>query len=325
MRLESSFMTIQAEILTQIEQYNTIIIHRHQRPDPDAFGSQLGLKALLQAAYPDKNICAVGKEVPGLAWIGGMDKIEDKVYNHALVIVTDTANAPRIDDLRYDTGQVVIKIDHHPNDEPYGDWQWVSAGESATSTMIYQFYEALRDRLTMTDEVARYLYTGIVGDTGRFNYGLNPETMRVVGELLRYDFDYTAIHQRMETISANAAKLAGYVLQNVTVLPSGFAYMVLSRELIAQFDLQEAGTAFVVPLPAKIDTVKAWAIFEQQDEGNYRVRLRSRSITINQIAKQFEGGGHPLASGAWAQDERDVTRLIDMVDHALQATQNEEA
>ncbi len=47
-------MTIQEEILEQIKRYDTIIIHRHQRPDPDAFGSQLGLKALLQASFPEK-------------------------------------------------------------------------------------------------------------------------------------------------------------------------------------------------------------------------------------------------------------------------------
>ncbi|HEY4399766.1 MAG TPA: bifunctional oligoribonuclease/PAP phosphatase NrnA [Lactobacillaceae bacterium] len=314
-------MTIQQDILAEIKQYETIIIHRHQRPDPDAFGSQLGLKAILSASFPDKKIYAVGKNVPGLAWIGEMDVIEDKVYRDALVIVTDTANSPRVDDLRYDTGRELIKIDHHPNDEPYGDWFWVEAGQSATSTMIYQFYEQLADELTLTKEAARLLYIGIAGDTGRFNYGLNTETMRVVGELLKMDVDYPTIHQRMDTISQNAAKLAGYVLQNVTVLDSGFAYFILTNEMIEAAELGEAGTAFVVPLPAKIDRVKAWAIFEQQDEGNYRVRLRSRSIVINTIAKQFEGGGHPLASGAWAQNERDVTRLIETVDAALQAAE----
>lgn len=314
-------MTIQEEILEQIRRYDTIIIHRHQRPDPDAFGSQLGLKALLQASFPEKKIYAVGKAVPGLSWISEsetfMDAVPNGAYHKALVIVTDTANAPRVDDQRWPEGQAVIKIDHHPNDDPFGDWQWVQEGQSATSTMIYEFYEALRPQLTMTAEAARLLYIGIIGDTGRFMYSNDSETFRVVSELFKYDFDYAKIHYNMTTISENAAKLSGYILQNVTILPSGFAYVILTRELIKQFNLGEAGTSFAVSLPSKIDTVKAWAIFEEQDEGNYRVRLRSRSIVINKIANRFEGGGHPMASGAWAQSREDIERLIQAVETAL--------
>ena len=61
--------TIEVQLFEQIKRYDTIIIHRHQRPDPDAFGSQLGLKAILEASFPEKRIYAVGKAVPGLAWM----------------------------------------------------------------------------------------------------------------------------------------------------------------------------------------------------------------------------------------------------------------
>lgn len=44
------------EIQEQIQQYDTIIIHRHVRPDPDALGSQFGLKEYLIAKYPTKNV-----------------------------------------------------------------------------------------------------------------------------------------------------------------------------------------------------------------------------------------------------------------------------
>ena len=85
-------------ILEQIKKYNKIIIHRHQRPDPDAIGSQVGLAEILKASFPYKQVYVVGKHIPGFDWIGTMDEIESDVYDDALVIVTDTANAPRIDD-----------------------------------------------------------------------------------------------------------------------------------------------------------------------------------------------------------------------------------
>ena len=41
-------MTVFQAILEKIRAYDTIIIHRHQRPDPDAIGSQVGLKEILK-------------------------------------------------------------------------------------------------------------------------------------------------------------------------------------------------------------------------------------------------------------------------------------
>ena len=125
-------------ILEQIKKYNKIIIHRHQRPDPDAIGSQVGLAEILKASFPYKQVYVVGKHIPGFDWIGTMDEIESDVYDDALVIVTDTANAPRIDDRRFNNGDELIKIDHHPNDEPYGDLMWVRDDASSCSEMIYE-------------------------------------------------------------------------------------------------------------------------------------------------------------------------------------------
>ena len=93
-----------SQILEQIKKYNKIIIHRHQRPDPDAIGSQVGLGEILKASFPYKQVYLVGKHIPGFDWIGTMDDIDGETFNDALVIVTDTANAPRIDDRRFNNG-----------------------------------------------------------------------------------------------------------------------------------------------------------------------------------------------------------------------------
>ncbi|MFL6554820.1 MAG: DHH family phosphoesterase, partial [Bacillus sp. (in: firmicutes)] len=100
------------QILAEIEQFETIIIHRHVRPDPDAYGSQGGLAAILQESFPDKKIYAVGQEEPTLYYMRRLDVIKDEVYKGALVIVCDTANAERICDKRYSLGDKLIKIDH---------------------------------------------------------------------------------------------------------------------------------------------------------------------------------------------------------------------
>ena len=129
-------MEICHQILEKIKAYDTIIIHRHMKPDPDALGSQMGLKYLLEKHFPDKHIKAVGFNEPTLTWLAKMDTVEDSDYQGALVIVCDTANTARIDDKRYDKGDYLIKIDHHPNNDQYGDLAWVDTNSSSASEMI---------------------------------------------------------------------------------------------------------------------------------------------------------------------------------------------
>ena len=65
------------------------------------------------------------------------------------MIVTDTANRPRVDDERYTKGKYLIKIDHHPNDDVYGDICWVNTQASSCSEIIYDFYAACQAELTL--------------------------------------------------------------------------------------------------------------------------------------------------------------------------------
>lgn len=310
-------MTAQTAILAQIKAADTIIIHRHQRPDPDAFGSQFGLAELIKTSFPEKQVHVVGKQVPSMTWMGEMEQIPDSLYDDALVIVTDTANSPRVDDRRFDYGKVLVKIDHHPNDEPYGDYTWVIEGASSTSAMIFAFYKEFEDELTLSDAGASYLYAGIVGDTGRFLYATKSETMQVVADLMKFDFDWFKINQQMDTISVEAARASGYVYNNMVTTDNGFNYIILTNEVVENFNLGDFGTAFIVPLLGKINTVKAWAVFEQQDDGFFRVRLRSRNTVINEIAKRHGGSGHKFASGAFAKDIDEVHEIIREADETL--------
>jgi phosphoesterase RecJ-like protein len=305
-------MTITEEILQMIKQYDRIIIHRHMRPDPDALGSQCGLAEILRGSFPEKDVYQVGGPVEGLAFLAEMDEISDDLYNGALVIVTDTANAPRISDDRYRFGDKLIKIDHHPNDDPYGDLLWVNTQASSCSEMIADF--AFAENLTVTENAARLLYGGIVGDTGRFLYpATTSHTLQVAAKLLDFGFDATRLNREIDQISLDVAKLSGYLYQNLQIDENGAGYVFLDQAILNKYGIKDSDT---VPLPGTIDAVLAWAIFVEQPEGYYRVRLRSKGPVINELAKRYHGGGHPLASGANAKDQamcQDIYREIQVL------------
>lgn len=87
--------TYAKDVLELIESHDEIVILRHQKPDPDAYGAQLGLRAYLQNKYPDKSIKALGSGEPSLEFLGEMDRVS--TIERPLVIVVDTGNKERID------------------------------------------------------------------------------------------------------------------------------------------------------------------------------------------------------------------------------------
>ncbi|ASR41104.1 DHH family phosphoesterase [Ligilactobacillus agilis] len=308
-------MAIETDILAQIKKYDTIIIHRHQRPDPDAYGSQVGLAEIIRASFPKKKVYQVGEMVSRFDWLVSQDEIEDSVYNDALVIVTDTANRPRVDDERYTKGKYLIKIDHHPNDDVYGDICWVNTQASSCSEIIYDFYAACQAELTLPASAARVLYAGIVGDTGRFMYdATTPHTLRVAAALVETGIDAAQLNRKLDSISEPLARLSAYVLENMVVTKHKAAYVILTREIMAKYNLSDGGTAPVVPLLGKLEEVVCWTVLVEQENHSYRLRIRSKGPVINELAKEYHGGGHPLASGAMLKDASAIETYVEKLD-----------
>ena len=306
-------MTTQEAILAMIKEYETIIIHRHMRPDPDALGSQVGLAEILRTSFPEKNIYQVGGPVEGLEFLAEMQEIPDEMYKGALVIVTDTANAPRVSDERFSLGDKLIKIDHHPNDDVYGDLVWLNTNASSCSEIITDFWLQF-DELKMNDEAARLLYAGIIGDTGRFLYpATTAHTLEIASKLMTFNFDSAELNRQIDQVPWKVARLSGYVYQNLEVDDNGAARIVLTSELLEEFDIKDSETAGIVSKPGGIEEVLAWGVFVQQPEGYYRVRLRSKGPVINELAKQHHGGGHPLASGANAADLAEAQAIYEEI------------
>lgn len=299
------------DIYQKITEHQTIIIHRHVRPDPDALGSQNGLADLIKNQFPDKTVRVVGEDVSSLSYLGTMDNVPTELYTDALVIVVDTANRPRVDDKRYQKGAFLIKIDHHPDEDVYGNISLVNTEVSSSSEIIADLSFYLDEKLPMTAVAARVLYAGIVGDTGRFLYpATTSKTMAIVSKLMTYDFSASEIGQLMNTNTKKVANLSGYVLQNIEIDDLGIGRVIITQEILDQFEATDEDTAPIVSLPGTIEGVLCWGIFVQQTHGGYRCRLRSKGPVINEVAKRHGGGGHPLASGANAKDLNEIEDII---------------
>lgn len=300
------------QIIDTIEKYDKIIIHRHVRPDPDAYGSQFGVVELLRQNYPNKKILAAGEHDPSLTFMRTPDVVTDADFEGALVIVTDTANTERVDDQRYTNGNFVIKIDHHPNDDAYGDLLWVNTEASSCSEMIYELFEEgkVYKNWTLTDEGARVLFAGIVGDTGRFLFpSATLKTFETAGHLIQYNFDRNQVYDGMYEMERKLLNLQGYIYQYFEMDDNGAAHIRITKDVLQQFDVTPSETSLLVGSLGNVMGICAWVIFIEEGD-SIRVRLRSKGPIINKLAKKYNGGGHPLASGATANNWSEADKVV---------------
>jgi len=300
---------MKTEIINMIRQFDTIIIHRHVRPDPDAYGSQCGLAEIIKSSFPQKQVFVVGENEQSLTFLREMDNIPDELYQDALAIICDTANKERICDNRYMLAKTIIKIDHHPNEDPYGDLLWVDTTASSTSEMIYELYLYGKDtELVLTDEAARYIFAGIVGDTGRFLFpSTNSRTFTYAGELIKYNFSFPDLYEGLYTRKEKVTRLSGYVLQNYNISKNGVASMIVTKDVLDRYGVNATEAAQLVSILGDIEGIVCWAFFVEEAD-QIRVRLRSKGPIINKVAQKYKGGGHPLAAGAsiYSWDEVDL-------------------
>jgi len=301
------------QIIDTIEKYDKIILHRHVRPDPDAYGSQIGLKELIAFNYPSKKVLATGTHDDTLSFLAHPDIVSDEDFQDALIIVTDTANTERIDDARYKLGRFLIKIDHHPNDDAYGDLLWVNTDASSVSEMICELFIEAKEykKWKMDASIARLLFAGIVGDTGRFMFqSTTQQTMDFAGSLLTYGFDSTALFNGMYEVDRNLLQLKGYVYANFEMDETGVGHVKLTKEILQKYQVDQSGASLLVSALADVKGMRCWVFFIE-DSSEIRVRLRSKGPVINEIAKKYGGGGHPLASGAAVKTWEEADLVIE--------------
>ena len=307
-------------VLDKIKAYNTIIIFRHFRPDGDAVGSTKGFAEILRASFPEKKVYLQNADFSDyLAFLGGEDQpLPDEVYAEALGVVLDTATEDRISNKRYTLCKELIKIDHHIPVKQYGVLQWVEEERSSTCEMVAAFYQAFQDELVLTKEAATYIYTGMVTDSGRFRFrDVSGETMRLAGMLLDKGVDVDTVYANLYMKEFDTFKFEAYVHKKMKITKNGVAYVVVTKAMKKKFKLSNEQASACVSCMDSIKNSLVWAAFIQNDDGSIRVRLRSRFVTVNELAEKYNGGGHACACGATVYSKKQMNDLIEDADTLL--------
>lgn len=310
------------EILNKIKEFDTIIIHRHKRPDGDCIGSQFGLKYFIEDNFPEKKVYAVGDQVPEyLSFIGLSDVVEDHIYDNALTIVVDTSVKDRICDDRYLNGKYCIKIDHHDDSDEFGDIQYVNEKAPACCEIITLMFN--KWGLPICQKAALALFTGIVTDTGRFQFrGVGSTTFNAAGILTDTGIDTSYIYTKLNLKDINSIRLESYLYKHMKITKNGVVYMHFTKRIMKKFKVTQDEAAALVSCMSSFRHHPFWITFVDYPE-NIRVRLRSRTIEINEIGRKYRGGGHLMACGATVYNKKEMKALLKDADSLLERAKNE--
>ena len=310
---------IMQTILQKIKEYDRIMLFRHVRNDGDCVGATKGLKAIIKLTWPEKEVYLIDTDTAAyLEFMGPEDEpVAEELYTDALGIVLDTASEARISNKNYALCKELIKIDHHIPLENFGDYIWVEEERSSCCEMIVAFYEAFRDELKIDSEAATYLYTGMVTDSGRFKYsGVSGDTMRAAGTLLDVGVDTDTLFARLYLEAFEYLKFKAEIYRRMKVTENGVAYIYVDKAMQEEFNLTLEQASACVGTLDSIRGCISWMVFIDtgDEKGSIRVRLRSRFVTINQIAEKYHGGGHACASGATVYSTQEMEQLLQDTD-----------
>ena len=303
--------SIYKKIFRKIKKYNTIVIARHVGPDPDALGSVLGLKQAILNTFPHKKVYAVGCPASKFRYLGTLDNVTDEMYENSLLIVLDTPDVKRVDGVNPSKFRYTIKIDHHPYVETFCKIEWVDDTYSSASEMVLELI--YYTKLKMSTEVAEKLYIGLVADTDRFMFKTSTaRTFYNVSRLLdETELDITKIYPKLYTRPLKEIQFQGFLSKHLTVTEHRFGYVKLPQELLDEEQVDAATAGNLINNFNFIDEMIAWGFFSyDKTTGLIRGSLRSRGPVINEIAKQFGGGGHAMASGCRLHTFEEVDEMI---------------
>ena len=303
-------------IISLIEAYDTIVIHRHTKPDGDAIGSQIGLKKLITENYPGKRVLAVGDAAGRYGFVQDStpDTVSDEDYVGALALILDTSAGALISDGRYHLAAETARIDHHIFCEKIANVEVTDTSFESCCGMIVAL--AIEAGWSISSEAATAIYTGMVTDSGRFRYdSTTPDTMRRAARLLEAGIDTSDIYRNLYADDFSYIRLRAQFVLKVRFTEQNVAYIYTTAD-----EARESGadtftiSRGMVGVMGEIRGVDIWANFTETDNG-ILCELRSSRYNINRTAVKYGGGGHEKASGCTLKNYDEAMALLADLDH----------
>lgn len=295
------------QLLAECEGASRIGISGHIRPDGDCVGSCLALWQYLKKAMPDAYIKVfLQKPADIFGELKGFELIDSNFGEEAQfdVFFALDCNKERLGGAEkyFEQAKKTINIDHHiSNADGCGVVNYVRPEVGSTSELIYDLILAEGNDKMLDKELAKTIYTGIIHDTGVFQYSnTTPKTMEVGAKLICYGFDFTRlIEETFYQKTYAQTRILGYALKESMRLMEGKCVVsFITKKDMEDFQVSIHDLDGIVNQLRNIKGVHCAIFMYETEEEEYKVSLRSDEyVDVAKVASFFGGGGHMRAAG----------------------------
>jgi len=278
------------------------LITGHINPDGDALGSALAFKLILDSKGVESDVSFDMKgNVPSNLNHLPIDLIQNRPNkNYENVYVFDCGNSERLGDLEELAlnSKRVIVVDHHINPS-FGDIQVIDSNAASTTQVLFR--EILSAKIAIDKNIANCLMTGLITDTGRFQYSnTDNEVFEIASKLMLSGAELTSISDNIYgSIPLNAIKLQSEVLNRIELYENEeLVVSYVLQEDFQNYNIDSSETDFLIDSIRLVKESNIALLLKEQQDKSFKGSLRSRNeLDVQQIASLFGGGGHKAASG----------------------------
>lgn len=315
-----------SEIYPQLATPRKVVITTHQKPDPDAMGSSLGLYHLLTRLGHSVTVISPTNWASWLNWMPGAAQVIDyELTTEKADAALDAADwlfcldfnifsrtkrlAPKLSAFQ----GTRILIDHHqqPDVENF-DYGVSDTSKSSTCEMVYDFILHSGHGGSIDIPVAECLYAGVMADTGSFRFTSTSAAVHLmVADLKGRGLDHAMVHENIyDNFLENRLRFIGHVLSHRMEVFYEFntALIAISKKDLLRYQVKTGDTEGLVNYPLSIQGIKLAALVIDRDEER-KWSFRSKGgFDVNTFArKYFNGGGHFNAAGGRSSDSLEQT------------------
>jgi phosphoesterase RecJ-like protein len=292
-----------ADVVSELRRRSTFVMVSHVKPDGDTLGAGLALGLALRAL--GKRVFYFQQDpVPrNLRFLPDADRVSRDLPSDlpadTLWVFGDMSDVSRAGEfLPHVERENILNIDHHLANTRFGEFNFVLETECSTGTCVLRLLEEMG--APVTPEIATNLLTTIMTDTGGFMHSnATAPVLATSAKLIDAGADRDAV---VENIFANkrfaATKLLGLALGAARLELGGrYCWTVVDDAMLRECGADGEDTEEIVQHLRHVEGVTAAALFKAYD-GEVRVSLRSNGdVNVQEVARQFGGGGHFRASG----------------------------
>jgi len=287
-----------------IAEKNSFLILPHVSVDGDDLGSMLAMGMSLKKMGKRAVLFCQDRIPDSFSLISGkypiLQEIPKERFDAAILLeCSDWGRLPEGIDVN-GSADMIINIDHHPDNTFYGDVNWVDPSSAAVGEMVFELIKRLNSPLDI--DIATSLYMAILTDTGAFQYSnVTARTHAIISELLAFPIDVNAISRSIyREMDYEVLKLMGKMFSGSRRTSDGrLVWATLTSEMFKKTGAGDENIQHFVDGLSQAKGAEVTVLFKEMngESNKFKVSLRSNTIPVNEVAALFGGGGHRQAAG----------------------------